>query len=214
VTLAISLLVNFVFSISLFVNEGFVCFQHLVEINDVSLEKALPTCYVYQLLFNFFELQMPLVLSPCFYEPQPPSVDKLAVACWLATRCSLIEVPKEAVNLDDLCHYDSLRLLEQYKVPSNTFAVPSSQFTPLSKCCTACNSFPTLLPAYCTLLQAYVANFSGWLAPKEFCPAQDMIKTAFEFIENPHVISQFSVNYTLRQQWLALSLATLQKVCR
>ena len=190
------------------------CFQHLVEIYDVSLEEALPTCYVHQLLFNFYELQMPPVLSPSFYEPQPPSVDKLAVACWFATRCSLLEVPKYAVNLSDLCHNDSLKLLEQYDLPSSTFAVPSSKFTPLLKCCTACNYVPTLLPAYCTLLQSYVATLSGWLAPKEFCPAQDMIKTAFEFIESPHVISQFSVNFTLRQQWLALSLATLQKVCR
>jgi len=159
---------------------------------------------------------MPPVLSPSFYEPQPPSVDKLAVACWFATRCSLLEVAMP-VNLEDLCQWgqamDSLSLIELYDLPSSTFAVPSSKFTALLQCCERCNYVPTLLPAYCTLLQAYVATLSGWMAPKEFCQAQDLIKTAFEFIANPHVILQFSVNFTLRQQWLALSLATLHKVC-
>jgi hypothetical protein len=54
-------------------------------------------------------------------------------------------------------------------------------------------------------------SLAGWVAPKELCEA-DLIKSSAEFIENTHVLWQFSVNFTLRQQWLAVCLATLLKV--
>jgi hypothetical protein len=181
---------------------------------DLNLKRALPPCTVHQLLFDLHELQMPPVLSSHFYEPQPPSRDKLAVSCWFATRSSLLNVQMPTIY-EDMCEKvsdvngkpDGAQLKKCYAEASSTFAAPL-------QCCTSCKPQSNHLPAYCSLLQAYVDTLRGWVAPKELCHDQDLIKTASEFIENPQVISQFSLNFTLRQQWLAIALATLLKVCQ
>jgi hypothetical protein len=41
-------------------------------------------------------------------------------------------------------------------------------------------------------------SLAGWVAPKDLCEAC-LIKSSAEFIENTHVLRQFSVNFTLRQ---------------
>jgi hypothetical protein len=56
-------------------------------------------------------------------------------------------------------------------------------------------------------------SLADWVAPRDLFEA-DLIKSSAEFIEYTDVLWQFSVNFTLRQQWLAVCLATLLKVVR
>jgi len=178
------------------------------------VEKALSTCLVYQKLFNFFELQIPAVLSASFYEPQPPSLHTLAVLSWFATRNCLLEVQMPLI--DDIIVYKQLmgnfvtweKVKDRYAVPSSTFSADQWE------CCYSCKSTPDILPAYCTLLQSVQDVLTGWMAPKGFNQAEDQIKSAPEFFGNPEVVQQFSVNFSLRQQWLAIALAALLKVCQ
>lgn len=189
------------------------CLQRLVKGKDPRLEKALTECMVYQELFKLFELQMPPVLSTSFYEPQLPPVQKLAVSTWFATRCCLLEVEMMAIE-DIIIHgqpYIWANALRNVKKPDKP-DVPSSTFKDVLKCCYNCKKLSSLLSTYCLMLKEAVKTLSGWLAPIEFCQAQDQIKSASEFIENPEVNRQFSINSTVRRQWLAVSLATLLKV--
>jgi hypothetical protein len=166
------------------------------------VEKALTTCIVYQKLFYFFEQQMPPVLSASFYEPHPPSIQKLAVSSWFATRSCLLDLRMPLVK-----DMPSSRNDDDAK-PSSTSQAELQRW----ECCTFCKSLKDSLPGYCSMLQCVGETLSRWMAPKEFNPAEDQIKSATEFIESPEVINQFSVNFTLRQQWLAIALATLLKV--
>jgi len=179
-------------------------FQSLVGRKDQRVEKALTTCIVHQKLFYFFEQQMPPVLSASFYEPNLPSAQKLAVSSWFATRSCLLDLQMPLIKDMPLKH--SARNEDDAK-PSSISA-ESLQW----ECCSFCTSLKDSMPGYCSVLQCVGETLSGWMAPKEFNPAEDQIKTAAEFIENPEVIKQFSVNFTLRQQWLAIALATLLKV--
>jgi hypothetical protein len=167
----------------------------------------LTTCIVYQKLFYFFEQQMPPVLSASFYEPCLPPAQKLAVSSWFATRsCLLVLQMPLVIDMPKLKHSSSRN--DDYAKPSSTSQADLQQW----ECCPFCTSLKDLLPGYCSVLQCVGETLSGWMAPKEFNPAEDQIKSAAEFIENPEVIKQFSVNFTLRQQWLAIALATLLKV--
>jgi hypothetical protein len=186
-------------------------FQFLDLEEHQRVDKALTSCLVYEKLFKFFELQIPAVLSASFYEPQPPSLHKLAVLSWFATRSCLLEVKMPLI--DDFIVYKQLKgnfvtwekVKDRYVVASSTFA--ADQW----KCCHFCTTLADLMPAYCTQLQACENVLTGWLAPKEL-NQDDQIKSALEFIDNPEVVRQFSVNFTFRQQWLAIALAALLKV--
>jgi hypothetical protein len=143
--------------------KGLRVLQSLDKEEQQRVEKALSTCLVYQKLFNFFELQIPAVLSASFYKPQPPSLHKLAVLSWFATRNCLLEVQMPLI--DDIIVYKQLKgnfvtwekVKERYVVPSSMFSADQWE------CCFSCNSAPDILPAYCTLLYRQFRMCLYWL---------------------------------------------------
>lgn len=56
-------------------------------------------------------------------------------------------------------------------------------------------------------------TLSAWAAP-DVLTGDDLFGSASEFVEDPYVISRFVTNHTIRQQWLAVALATVLKVSK